>query len=470
MHIAPSGWWNHVDWDYAVSGFSMTGTMGAGSADLKNPNDVRGNSCVSLKNNTIRYNRNQIANSLMQNSVEYGNRLKYRTGDAFKVYSSHRIIIANNFTSDVTFIKEHQDILQYGQSSGSAASVFYGNVAINNEGYTHTDPNDQFVNYTQAIGATDQIYSGTYVCCNIIFNSANPVYVGGLYNVIVHNDVFNDGPGPGTLKIASGGKANRNLPAYSMLANNVSNGIARNGQVPGALAKCSAAQNTVSHNVVVSTMDWATGTPSIGNSTYCGNSNGVVNTSSAGAFPDLVVWAPADLRSGSANPLFSGLNPVPPLPQPAPGVGLISANSCLRNEVKVGSCSPNDIGRQDMRPNPGFVPTTPDSVRQAANVNNLPTTGAIGDRWLTASAAACGSGFRVCSGGFVGKSFPSGIYTRVSRATTMAGYGAVASPFNSNVGPFTPGIIGAGVNLGAQQPPANHGRQPWTNPPNAGAY
>ena len=50
------------------------------------------------------------------------------------------------------------------------------------------------------------------------------------------------------------------------------------------------------------------------------------------------------------------------------------------------------------------------------------------------------------------------------------GFGSVAAPFNPNVTPLGPAIIGGGVNLGAQAPPANHARQPWTNPPNIGAY
>ena len=106
-------------------------------------------------------------------------------------------------------------------------------------------------------------------------------------------------------------------------------------------------------------------------------------------------------------------------------------------------------------------------------VSNMPTTGTIGDKIMLGVTSVCANGFPVCGGvggPFVGLIFPAGIYTRVSAATTMAGYGSVAAPFNPNVTLLNPAIIGGGANLGAQAPPANHARQPWTNPPNVGAY
>ena len=454
MRVVPSGWWNNVDWAITANGISMQG-------QLTNPNNSEGVNCMSFKDNTLRYMSNGISNDRVTNVVEYHNRVKYRTGDAWKVYSSHRTVIANSFSSDASFIKEHQDIVQYAMSAGPADAIFFGNVAVNNEGHTHTDVNDQFTNYTQPIGSTDQTYSGTYMCCNIIFNSANPMNIQGTFNVLVNNDVFMDGNGSGQTSVRSGSKVNGNLAAFSLMANNLANAIFRNNLVPGVTTDCTVDHNTVLNNVSISRISWSTGAPSANSNTYCNNSNQVVNNTLAVTTPDLTAWVPAAwTNNAGGNPLFTDANPLPPATMPAPGAGIMSTNFCLRNEFKVGTCLPGAPGRLDLRPNAAFVSTSKTGITaQLTSANNLPTTGTIGSKYLAGSAALC-SNPAFCTSGVT---YAAGFYTRVNSGTTITAYSPQGGLFN-------PGIIGQGVNLGIQGPPATHGRLPWTNPPNVGAY
>jgi hypothetical protein len=463
MIMPPAGWWNNVDWALTANAINFGGGLNA------SPNDVEGVTCTSVKNGTLRDVWNAIAYGAATNSISYNDRVKYRTEDAWKVYSSHRIIIANSFTSDATYIKGHEDIIQYAQLTGPNDAQFYGNAAVNVEGYTHVDPNDQFVDYTQAIGETDQVYSGTYYADNIVFNSDNPMFAGGLYNVVVNNDAFHDFNGTsGGVKINSGGKANQNVASFSLMANNVANNLSRNQSVPGIGSDCTLDSNTVENNLSISLIDWSTspGSPtaaSANSNIYC-NGTGVTNSSSAGVFPDLNAWAPVDWRNGASNPLFTAVNPLPPQALPAAGAGIMSTNFCLRNEVNVGTCSPGDPGRLDMRPNASFVPTSPipfiGGTNQLTNLYSLPTSGTIGDAYLVANADVCVGGFTICTG-VVGNTYPAGIFTRATGGTNILAY---------NITPFNPGIIGVGASLGAQMPPANHARQAWTSPPNIGAY
>ena len=642
IHITPNGWWNHIDWDYTVPGLSFLGGLNAA------PNDVEGMNCISAKNNTVRWDWNQIDFGAATNSIAYGNFLKYRTGDAFKVYSSHRVIVANNFSSDTTYILEHQDILQYAAFLTNNA-FFYGNSAVNNEGYSVVDTNNQFPQSTQPIGVTDEVFSGTYVADNIIVNSNNPLGIAGLYNVSVNNTTFADNFPTGAAggeKVISGTKTNVNQPAFSMLSNNLSNYESRNILVPGvyntspginiqsisggtmtltttinqaagwvgpwtvtssapgfpasvvvnvpsgsgfsgtsipvtasggyssavsgitvtsiagspqkvmtltnpatipsgatvtstdvgwpasvvttaacnscttvnvtasglftgpgsagaasstgatatvaASGFCSQDSNTVNNNLGVSVIAWSTGSPSTGNATYCGQPTGPVSNSSlAGIFADYTSWASADWRTNgaAANPLFNDMDPISPGPSVTKGAEIMAFSPCLRNAFSIGTCAHNDPGRMDLRPNAAFVSTSTALTCAAGTgyqcmisaVSLMPTTGGIGDKILLQSSSVCGNGFTICGGvyggacasdsiHFVNCTFPPGIYTRINSGTTMAAYGSVAQPFSANQSPFNPGPIGAGLNLGAQMPPANHDRAAWTSPPNVGAY
>ena len=59
---------------------------------------------------------------------------------------------------------------------------------------------------------------------------------------MVHNDVFMDAVGgSGAVAKKSGNKANQNLPALSLMANNVTNSVARNEGVAGTINGLDAA-------------------------------------------------------------------------------------------------------------------------------------------------------------------------------------------------------------------------------------
>jgi len=114
-----------------------------------------------------------------------------------------------------------------------------------------------------------------------------------------------------------------------------------------------------------------------------------------------------------------------------------------------------------MRPNASFVSTSITGFAgQVTNLYGLPTSGTNGDKYLVGSSAVCIGGFTICTG-LVGNTYTAGVYTRSSAATNMTGYTETV---------FNPGIIALGTSLGAQMPPANHARLPWTSPPNIGAY
>jgi hypothetical protein len=551
MVVPPAGAFNHVDWDDALDGANFSGSVGTNNSDPANPNDVVGNTCISLKNPTIRDTNNSIAFGLMSNSIVYGAKIKYRAVDAIDVYSSHRIIVANSFSSDATFQRGHPDEIQYANDGpGTESSEFYGNASVNNEFYTTTDSDNQFPDFTEAVGVTDDIYSGTYIADNIVVGSDNGLAISGTLNVLVHNDSLSDnsfGSSSGTIKVNAGNKSNIDNAAFSMVGNNISSSYSRaqiftftltgtgfspsgnsvtidgipvaqiltqsttqiTGNVPfgspgptiantvvtpigggsvtpttaavNGATPCSADFSTVEGNVQLPALNYQTGSASIGNGTFCGSPsvgpNMIDGQSFAGIFTDMASWSPQDWRtevSGVVSP-FTEFHPLPAASVPFTIQGG-SPSPCIQNEptFSTGSCpTSGTIGTMNLRPNASFVPTPLSGLTTATNVTNFTQPGTVGDKFILSAASFCSDGVAICggvNGPFVGEIFPAGIYTRISTGSTMAAFGSVASPFNPNVQPFTPGIIGAGVNLGAQMPPANHDRKPWSNPPNAGAY
>src|SRR6185437_8619770 len=231
-----------------------------------------------------------------------------------------------------------------------------------------------------------------------------------------------------------------------------------------AVGDCGLDTNTVENNLNIPVINIGSNTQTTGNSTYCNNTNTLPNSSLVAEFPDFNSWAPVDFRSGTANPFFTDYSPIAPGAPPAPGAGVNLFDNCLRNEYPIGTCAPGAVGRLDFHLNASFVSTSPTpfigGTHQLNNLFLLPTSGTIGDTYLVGAAGTCVGGFTICTG-VVGNTYPAGVYTRSNAATNMTGY--TQSPFN-------PGAIGTGVALGAQMPPANHARLPWTSPPNIGAY
>jgi len=231
-----------------------------------------------------------------------------------------------------------------------------------------------------------------------------------------------------------------------------------------AVGDCSLDANTVENNLNIPVINVAANTQNIGSSTYCNNSNSMSNSTLTAVFPDFNSWSLVDFRSGTANQFFTDYNPINLGPPPAPGSGINVFDNCLRNEYPIGTCAPGAAGRLDFHLNAAFVPTSPTpfigGTHQLNNLFGLPTSGATNDAYLVGAAATCIGGFTICTG-VVGNTYPAGVYTRATSGSNILAY---------NITPFSPGAIGAGIALGAQMPPANHARQPWTSPPNIGAY
>jgi len=220
MVIVPAGWWNVLDWDYAQAGVSIGGNRVSG-------NDYEGAQCIGTKNEMIRYVNSGIEASLTTNSTHYGDYVRYRAQDNFQILSSSNTIISHMFSGDVSYDRGHPDEVQYAQNGSTGNSdVNVGTTVVDSEFYTFIDPTDPFPFFTQGVGGTDQIYSGTYLGNNIIFNTANSSGTNGLWNAVVNNDTFFDQDVQGaTFDILSGTKTNQTLPAFTLLANNISNNI-----------------------------------------------------------------------------------------------------------------------------------------------------------------------------------------------------------------------------------------------------
>ena len=229
MVVTPNGYWNHVNWDYANDGITVSGGQGANNLDSTNPNDVVGNTCLSFKNNLIRYVNNGFIMFQMSNVMDYNNKVIYRGGDARRIQSSHRMTVARAFSSDSSFQRTHPDMMQWAQSFGTESSAFYGNSVTDMEGYSFVDPNDQFPDFTESIIATDSLYPGMYLANNIIMNSSNALSVGGTLGVSVHNFSSTDNSFAAAhgIKVIAGFKANQTNPAFSLMADNLTSNITR---------------------------------------------------------------------------------------------------------------------------------------------------------------------------------------------------------------------------------------------------
>lgn len=492
MNIAPAGYWNGVDWANQIYGIHVAGVAGPNNLDPTYGNDVIGNSCVSLKNNTIKATQIGIMVELMANVVLYNNKVRYKSQDAMQIFTMHRIIIANNLISDGAYLLQHPDLMQFAQHGGPSSGLgshYYNHAVINNEFYSYLDPDNPFPIGAQGPVQTDGVWDGDYLCCNIIFNSNYPpgINSGGGLNVLVHNDAFHDDDGfggQGRIYVNQQHKFNETStspggaqPPNSVMENNVANGIYR---VTTSLnsatgTTCSGDGNTVGGNISLPTFS-PTATPvtfSPWNQYFCGDpylfgSTGtgtgkVGNVTTSGPFNDVAIWSGDDWRTvtGVTSPV-TAYNPVvlPGFPFPSGRV------SCVQNEFKMTNCAAG-VPMLNMRPNPSFTgaSSSPSSYAGFAkngsgsgSACNLPTGGAVGDKWMVPLSTSGNAGITQCSP--VG-SYPAGVYTKINTGTGSASW---------SFAPFNPSLIGNGKTLGAQAPPADHGRKPWANPPAAGAY
>lgn len=469
MQIIAAGWWNHADWNYALNGVAFTGTINSssGNPDPANPNNIQGAYCLSISKSSIRWVRNSFGWNATQDSIAYNNFMKYRSGDAIKRYSSHRTMNMRNFSADSSWQgRDHPDCVQDAQSQGPAGSHFYSNVDMDMECYTSVDPLDPFVNYTEGIFGTDQIYDGSYKANNIQVSSnpSGPLGTTGMWSVLINNDALtDDANSPGGIREISGSKVGAGLPAHSLIANNATQAFTRNNPFP--TQPCENNTTTAENNISLPAVNWGTGAATTSSSTHCNTNDLMFNAAAAGAYPDINIWVAYDWRTAvsGANSPFMDLHTNAPPALPGAGGGQMGSNSCLRNEWPIGTCSPGDVGRMDLRPSASFTPTTGAIKNNVVNITSLPKTGlTVGDEYIVQSSVVCPSFGTNCT---IGVTYPPGVYTYVG-----PGIGDWTPQPPSPPVPYNPAIIGGGVNLGAQQPPTDHARRPWKTNPAVGAY
>lgn len=241
MVLAPAGAWSFLDWSYAYQAVNFAGQEGSNNIDPANPNDTEGEYCTSVKDSTFRDVYSGLTTGAVHDDILLNNRVKFITVDGIDIYSDHRTLIVNNLLTDFTYQIGHPDIIQFATGFGSSeSSTFYGDAAVENEGYTATDNTDLYQNYVQSISdTTDDSYSNLYLANNIGFNSLGPTTTAGVYNVVIQNDILADGGSlpstnpAGFIKPLSGVKnlTNQSQPQFSLVANNITNAVNRDAAI-----------------------------------------------------------------------------------------------------------------------------------------------------------------------------------------------------------------------------------------------
>ena len=492
--IVPANAWNYVDWEAGLSyGVHFAGQLYiALSPDSTHPNVFQGFTCGSFKDSIIREEAVGVSFSNTTNTLFYNNKLKYISQDMFQPYSDNRPAMIHNFASDPTQIQSHQDAIQFADSNGrgnaggcgtgaQCTDMLFGGWAEENEFVQRLDPTNYFQREFQGINDTEHNHWGQFVATNIVIATTNGIGLNGPYNVIIHNDMFGKGINDGWQP-----KGNPNFitsPLYGLLANNAANGVSRQAQTLFMANYCSTDHQTLETNTVVPfiTSVGVAGAPS---SIYCTNDgtpgSGVVMGLSQG----LVVWSSdMDWRSGvtGVSPLFHDYHPVNGPVNPAVGWAgqpLEPFNLCAQNSFlpTTGTCPPGTAGIVNFRPSASFsgfnghvaVSLTPGNTTGEAFY--LPTTASL-------PGLMVGDYGTVPTGTASGVVYPAGLW-RYCVYTTGLSVNCAADPafpfahgwtFSSASG-FNPAILGAGTNLGAEQPIADMAGNPWGATPSVGAY
>ena len=470
MSISPAGYWNILDWNAVMSngivfaGGYRTNPIGNMPNDLSNV--ANSSKCLSAKDNTVRYTYNGMTALSTTNVIWYNNKVKYTTADDFDIYSDHRNWLIHNLGLDPTLMMAHPDGIQFGDSHGRAGDNYYSNAAIENEFYDFTDQTNLFPKTMQGINTTENQHWGFYACCNILVtHSPNRLNILGKYDVVVHNTVM------GGIGQFNQPKSGPFTPTYSLLANNIGNGISRENQNPNpAIIKvpCATKGDTLEDNLSI---PYVIGSSVSGSSSYFCTLDDNLDRAGAGAgvYRGLNVWNLTDYRSNQSgvSPLFMDYHPLDPVsPPPAPG-GAISGNGadfspCIHNTFQwIGDCAPGSSGIINLRPNPAFVPINPPAIAgsvRAARCLYVTRTTNPWYRWCYAKTVNAQSSDVYRTESADGSS-PAGAYRFNGSVWTYIG------PYNVKTG-----IIGKGTNLGAQQPFADIEGKAWANPPNIGAY
>ena len=469
MTIVPAGYWNHVDFDGAgASGFRIAGGLDrAHSIDPTHPNLLINAYHISIKDSIVRDTFNGYAMADVHDSILYNDKCKWASGDCYDAYSDNRLWFARVYGSDWTVLWAHQDGIQFGDANGrgenpAGTDAFYGNAVIESEFYAQTDPTNPFPRPMQGINTTEHEHYFMYVADNVVSvsSSGGGIGIAGHYDVVAHNTVF----GLAT-KVGHQPKGTDLSPTYSMLANNVGNGVSRDASIHSYCDPVLGDMDIVEGNVSLPFVPLA-GASSV----YCTTNHAAGSGASAGTRMGLSVWTQTDWRSGGVGSSpFTAYQPMGAPVEPAPGWVTPPSSPimtpCVQNSFpNAGGCGPTVAGSNNVRPNPAFAGAPlPITLGSPGEVWNLPLATVAGQTYYAQNTA--------CWSGAVAPFCNAGVY-RATATTTLANNSiANLKSAYTYLGPaFNPGIIGAGTNLGPQQPIADHAGKAWANPPSIGAY
>ena len=485
MSILPAGYFNNADWGNGLSdAFNFGGGLDvANSKDPSNPNLLVGSDCISVKDSVVRDVRNAFGFFDTHNSIAYNNRVKWTSGDMFDVYSDNRVWIVHNYGSDPTQIWDHQDAIQFGDSNGRVATnYYYGSAAIENEFLQAADPTNWFPRSMQGINNTENNLWGAYVADNTVVatTGANGIQILGRYNVVVQNDMFG-----GRINVGHQAKgAALPSPIGSMLANNIGNGVTRDNTVATYCDPAAGDLDVLKTNLSIPFIPIGGG---VNSQAYCTLSGAALTGAAPGQYQGLETWTQTDWQSQltGISPIFEAYHPLDPPVAPAPGAGLFPQpiiSPCVQGSIVpfITTCAPAAFGTLNLRPNPAFSGTTNPIIADVGSMYNgvgpayLPQQGTIGDTYVLTAVSECFGG-QASWCGPANSFWQSGLLVRVGNSTTDAtlNWQHTVDPNNSLnfiLPHYNPGIIGAGTNLGAQQPIADHDGKAWNSPPSIGAY
>jgi hypothetical protein len=475
MRVLPAGYFNNNDWGTSFSGgFVASGGLNtAGSVNPAMPNLLFGSTCISVKDSWFRDLRNAVQFANTTNSIIYNSRMKWTSADSIDVYSDHRVWAIHNFASDPTQIWDHQDALQYADASGRGRQLLYGNAAIENEFIQNTATDNFFPRSWQGINTTDNVWWGTYVADNVVYANTNGIGIGGKFNAVVHNDMFGTG-----ITVGFQHKVPDGLPIHALIANNVANGVSRDALNSTPCNPVTGDLDTVETNLNIPFTPLGEAANS---GKYCriGSTGAVSSDASPGLYVGLETWTQTDWRTDQTgiSPLFKQYDPLAPPVAPAASAGLwfnTSTFTCTQLSILPFACDVGGIGAINERPNSSFSGATNQIMDNINNLFSIPPQGTIDDAYVLTRVDACFPG-QAARCGPSGVTWQPGVLVRIRNSTTDAtlNWQHTVDPSNSLnflLPPYNPGVIGAGTNLGAQQPIADHDGKAWSSPPSIGAY
>jgi hypothetical protein len=461
MLVQPAGYWNHADFLNNIATDFIVGGVAGSPID-----NLQGSYCLSVKDSTARDSFIGFQYFFTSQSMFYNNKVKWTSSDAFDLYSDNSIWLIHNLVTDPTELWAHQDGMQFAVHGTQQTDVFYNNAAMENEIIEWTDPTNPFPRTWQGISFTDEIYSVTTVTNNALIANTNGIGMGGTYNVVAHNTLMGD-------PIKAGNQSKQQgtaVPLATILSNNVANGIYRHSNDKVIANSCDPANGDLTQQTNVS-IPFNVASASVSQQ-YCvlGSTGGIKTDSAVGNFIGLSNWSATDYRTGipGVSSLFLSYNPLSPPAYPNPGYGIAAFfsqfNTCFHGSIGPDpQCPTSGSGVLDYHLNSAFSGSTFFVSYSVTRPGLWPATPAVGTYAIAATGANCGSN---CFP-------PAGLWQYNGGAGYTAGNGTHPYPgwdLIDSTGTFNPGLIGAGTNLGAQQPIVDHDGKAWKSPPSVGAY